>query len=163
MAQVYLSLGSNVNREYYVEQGLNALSKYFGRLTLSSLFESESIGFNGAPFFNMVIAFSTEQTVEDVSHILRNIEYDNGREMDAKKFSPRKLDLDLLLFDDLVLKTPVQIPRDEITRNAFVLWPLAEIAPDLLHPIEQQTYRQLWQNYNKNSQQLRKVPLNWKQ
>ncbi|NQZ82967.1 MAG: 2-amino-4-hydroxy-6-hydroxymethyldihydropteridine diphosphokinase [Colwellia sp.] len=163
MAQVYISLGSNINREHYVVQGLNALATEFGQLTLSSLFESESIGFDGAPFYNMVIALVTDKSIEQVVQSLRNIEFANGRTLDAKKFSPRTLDLDLLLFDDLILSTPAQIPRDEITKNAFVLWPLAEVAAAVEHPIEKLNYQQLWQNYNKSSQQLRKVPLNWKQ
>lgn len=163
MAQVYISLGSNINREHYVVQGLNALATEFGQLTLSSLFESESIGFDGAPFYNMVIALVTDKSIEQVVQSLRNIEFANGRTLDAKKFSPRTLDLDLLLFDDLILSTPAQIPRDEITKNAFVLWPLAEVAAAVEHPIEKLTYQQLWKTYNKSSQQLRKVPLNWKQ
>jgi len=162
MSLVYISLGSNINRDHYVTQGLNALSCHFGPLTLSSLFESEAVGFSGTSFYNMVIAVETNQTVEQVAKILRDIEYNNGRAVDAKKFSPRTLDLDLLLFDDLILTHPVQIPRDEITVNAFVLWPLAEVAPNLFHPIIKQTYAQLWQAYDKNSQQLRKVPLKWK-
>jgi len=161
MAHVYISLGSNVNREHYVVQGLNALEMEFGQLSLSSLFESESIGFDGAPFYNMVIGIVTEQSIETVTAVLRKIEYAHGRTVNAKKFSPRTLDLDLLLFDNLILSTPVQIPRDEITTNAFVLWPLAELAPDRKHPIQQLTYQDLWQAYNKDSQQLRKVPLHW--
>jgi len=161
MAHVYISLGSNVNREHYVVQGLNALEMEFGQLSLSSLFESESIGFDGAPFYNMVIGIVTEQSIETVTAVLRKIEYAHGRTANAKKFSPRTLDLDLLLFDNLILSTPVQIPRDEITTNAFVLWPLAELAPDRKHPIQQLTYQDLWQAYNKDSQQLRKVPLHW--
>jgi 2-amino-4-hydroxy-6-hydroxymethyldihydropteridine diphosphokinase len=161
MAQVYISLGSNINREHYIQQGLSALAIAFGSLSLSSLFESEAIGFDGAPFYNMVIGIVTEKSLAQVVVLLREIEYANGRTLDAKKFSPRTLDLDLLLFDDLVLSVPAQIPRDEITKNAFVLWPLAEIAANLEHPIKKLTYQQLWQAYNKNSQQLRKVPLNW--
>jgi 2-amino-4-hydroxy-6-hydroxymethyldihydropteridine diphosphokinase len=162
MAQIYISLGSNINREHYVEQGLSALATEFGHLSLSSLFESEAIGFAGAPFYNMVIGIVTDKPLAQVVVLLREIEFSNGRTVDAKKFSPRTLDLDLLLYDELVLSTPAQIPRDEITKNAFVLWPLAELAADIEHPIERLTYQQLWQAYNKNSQQLRKVPLNWR-
>jgi len=160
MAHVYISLGSNINREHYVVQGLNALEVEFGKLSLSSLFESESIGFDGAPFYNMVIGIITGQSIDTVTTVLRNIEYTHGRMTNAKKFSPRTLDLDLLLFDDLILSTPAQIPRDEITKNAFVLWPLAELVPDREHPILRLTYQELWQAFNKGSQQLRKVPLN---
>lgn len=161
MADVYISLGTNVDREYHLTQGLDALSLKFGELALSSLFESEAVGFAGRPFFNMVIGLSTSLTLDEVATILRGIEYANGRELDAKKFSPRTLDLDILLYDDVIQASPVQLPRAEILHNAFVLWPLAEIAPKLLHPVTKQSYESLWQAYDKSHQQLKIVPLSW--
>ena len=161
MAYVYLSIGTNIDREKNLSNGLNALSQQFGELRLSSLFESAAVGFNGSAFFNMVVGFDTELSLLELSQLLRDIEFAHGREASAKKFSPRTLDLDILLYDDVICQQPVQLPRAEITENAFVLWPLAEIAPDLVHPVLQQTYRQLWQAYDKNKQQLTKVPLVW--
>jgi 2-amino-4-hydroxy-6-hydroxymethyldihydropteridine diphosphokinase len=161
MAQIYISLGSNVDREHYVNAGLNALSVAYGRLTLSSLFESEAVGFSGAAFYNLVIGIITFDSIEQVAEELKTIEVSHGRAADAKKYSPRTLDLDLLLYDDLIINTPAQLPRDEITKNAFVLRPLAEVAPLLIHPILNINYQTLWQEYNKSSQKLRKVPLNW--
>ena len=161
MAEIYISLGSNINRQYHVEKGLNALAELFGSLSLSSLFESEAVGFAGKPFYNMVIGTMTERSLAEVAQALRDIEYANGRSKDAKKFSPRTLDLDLLLYDDVIAKQPAQIPRDEITKNAFVLWPLAEIAGELVHPVIGESYQVLWQEYDKNQQQLNKVPLMW--
>lgn len=163
MAQVYISLGTNVNRNYYVGQGLTALKERYGALTLSSLFESDAIGFAGKPFYNMVVGLTTTESVESVAACLREIEFANGRSPDAKKYSPRTLDLDLLLFDDLIMEQPAQIPRKEICHNAFVLWPLAEIAGDLEHPLLKQNYRELWQAYDKSSQQLQKIVLTWQQ
>jgi len=163
MAQIYISLGTNIEREHYLKQGLTALVEVFGELTLSSLYESEPVGFVGNAFYNLVIGVTTNFSVAAVAKILREIEFANGRSINAKKFSPRTLDLDLLLYDDLILAEPAQIPRDEITKNAFVLWPLAEIAPQLKHPILQQSYHQLWQNYDQSSQQLTKKPLVWSQ
>jgi len=163
MAQIYISLGSNVDREYYVEAGLSALAKEYGQLALSSLFESEAVGFSGAAFYNLVIGITTCNSVESVAEQLRAIEFAHGRSADAKKYSPRTLDLDLLLFDDLICQYPAQLPRDEITQNAFVLWPLAELAPKLMHPVLNISYQQLWQDYDKTSQNLRKVPLKWQQ
>lgn len=165
MATIYISLGSNIDRKYHVQQGLNGLAKAFNvpfeQLILSSLFESEAVGFSGNPFYNMVIGINTQCSVEDVAIKLRTIEIDNGRTIDVKKFSPRTLDLDLLLYDDLIIDKPAQLPRDEISKNAFVLWPLSEIAPDLIHPVLQVDYQTLWKNYNKISQQLTKVDDCW--
>ncbi len=161
MAEIYISLGSNINRQHYIDQGLNALNDTFGLLTLSSLFESEAVGFAGKAFYNMVVGVKTEKSLSDVAAALRSIEFANGRSENAKKFSSRTLDLDLLLYDDVIAEQPAQIPRDEITKNAFVLWPLAEIAGHLIHPTIGQSYQQLWHLYDKNQQQLKKVPLNW--
>jgi 2-amino-4-hydroxy-6-hydroxymethyldihydropteridine diphosphokinase len=161
MARLYISLGSNIDRQHYVKTGLTALEKLFGQLTLSSLFASKAVGFDGAEFYNMVIGATTELNIDEVAKALRDIEFANGRQIDAKKYSPRTLDLDLLLFDDLILDTPAQIPRAEITENAFVLWPLAEVAPEIKHPILKQSYQQLWQMYDKTQQQLTIVDFAW--
>lgn len=165
MANIYISLGSNVEREYHVQQGLNALAVAFNlpfeQLELSSLFESEAIGFSGNAFLNMVIGIKTSQSVKQVAAKLRDIEFSYGRTRDAKKFSPRTLDLDLLLYDNLIIDSPAQLPRSEIDKNAFVLWPLSEVAPQLMHPIIKQNYYTLWQNYDKNHQQLKIVDNCW--
>lgn len=165
MAQIYISLGSNIEREHYVKQGLISLAKAFNlpfdELTLSSLFESEAVGFTGAAFYNMVIGITCPHSIEQVATLLKAIETSHGRDHTAKKFSPRGLDLDLLLYDDLIINQPAQLPRDEITKNAFVLWPLSQVAPDLAHPILKQNYRDLWQGYNKNSQRLSIVANCW--
>ncbi len=161
MARLYISLGSNVDRHHNVSTGLTALKLIFGDLTLSSLFASKAVGFDGAEFYNMVVGATTELTIEQVATALRNIEFANGREIDAKKYSPRTLDLDLLLYDDLVLDTPAQIPRAEITENAFVLWPLAEVAPLVKHPLLKKSFQQLWQMYDKSKQQITIVDFSW--
>jgi len=165
MSDIYISLGSNVNRAHHIKCGLNAIATAFDlpleQLQLSSLFESIAVGFDGKPFYNMVVGLSCQHTVAQVAIILREIEYQYGRSIDAKKFSPRTLDLDLLLFDDLILDSPAQIPRDEINKNAFVLWPLSQVAPTVTHPILQQNYQTLWQAYDKSSQQLTIVEPCW--
>lgn len=165
MAVIYISLGSNIEREYHVQNGLTALAETFDlpfeELVLSSLFESEAVGFSGSAFYNMVIGINTQCSVEQVAIKLRDIEIRYGRTLHAKKFSPRTLDLDLLLYDDLIIETPAQLPRDEINKNAFVLWPLSEIAPKLVHPIIKLNYQTLWQNYDKISQQLTIVEKCW--
>jgi len=157
MAQVYLSLGSNINRQFNISEGIKTLTQHFPLLSLSSVFESEAVGFSGNAFYNLVVGFSTDKSLNEVAELCRKIEFLYGREQNAKKYSPRTLDIDILLFDDLILTSPVQIPRDEILTNAFVLWPLSEIAADLNHPIKKQTYAQLWHNYPKETQKLKKV------
>jgi len=147
VAQIYISVGSNIERHKHVRAAVSELRQLFGQLTLSSVFESEAVGFSGQPFFNLVVGANTELAATEVNQQLKQIEFAYGRPLDAKKFSSRTLDLDLLLYDALISDDGVQLPRNEITYNAFVLWPLAEIAPQLLHPQLGKSYARLWDEY----------------
>lgn len=161
MTTIYISLGSNIERERHIRAGLDALHAEFGELRVSRVFESEAVGFNGRPFYNLVAAAETDLPLVTVCQLLREMEFAHGREPDAKKFAPRTLDLDLLLYGDLVCETPLVLPRGEILTNAFVLWPLAELAPRLRHPIDGHTMDELWESYDKASQQLCPIPFHW--
>lgn len=161
MTTLYISLGSNIERERHIRAGLDALYCEFGELQVSRVFESEAVGFNGRPFYNLVVAAQTDLPLATVCQRLRAMEFAHGREPDAKKFAPRTLDLDLLLYGDLVCDTPITLPRGEILTNAFVLWPLAELAPALRHPLDGRTMNELWQAYDKASQQLCPIPFHW--
>lgn len=154
MAAIYISIGSNIEKDKYIRQGVAQLRDHFGLLVISSVFESEAVGFDGSNFYNLVCCAQTSLDIASVTGLLRQIEVANGRDRSAKKFSSRTLDLDLLLYDDLVVDVPVQLPRDEIDKNAFVLWPLAQIAPDLIHPILKISYQNLWQDFDKTKQPL---------
>jgi len=158
MATIYISLGSNIQREANTRAGVAALKQAFGELVLSSVYESESVGFDGDAFYNMVIACEVSLAVHGSNQILRDIEDANGRDRSGPKFSSRTLDLDLLLYDDLALdEKGLVLPRGEILKNAFVLWPLAEIAPDLLHPEVAVSYAELWAAFDKTKENLRPI------
>ncbi|MBN4050471.1 2-amino-4-hydroxy-6-hydroxymethyldihydropteridine diphosphokinase [Gammaproteobacteria bacterium AH-315-M22] len=145
MAQVYLSIGSNIQREKNIRAGLDALFKYFGKLDCSPVYESVAVGFAGANFYNLVVSFDTKQKIAVVAQILRDIEDQQQRVRDGVKFSSRTLDLDLILYDDLVSNEGhLQIPRDEIEKYAFVLQPLADIAPTKCHPVLKRSYADMW-------------------
>ena len=161
MTTIYISLGSNIERDRHIRAGLDALHAEFGELRVSRVFESEAVGFNGRPFYNLVAAAETELPLATVCQRLRAMEFAHGREPDAKKFAPRTLDLDLLLYGELVCDTPLVLPRGEVLTNAFVLWPLAELAPALRHPVDGRTMSELWQSYDKASQQLCPIPFHW--
>lgn len=160
MARIYISIGSNINRSYHIQAAVSALTQHFGPLTLSSVYESEAVGFAGSAFYNMVVAVDTSLSIADCIGLFKQIEDSYGRDRSAAKFSGRTLDLDLLTYDDVVCQQPVELPRAEITENAFVLWPLAEIAPDVMHPLTRRSYREMWQQYSKQ-QKLWPVPFNW--
>jgi 2-amino-4-hydroxy-6-hydroxymethyldihydropteridine diphosphokinase len=158
VATIYISLGSNIDREANTRAGVRALKKHYGELELSSVYESEAVGFEGDAFYNMVIACETDEDVHEVIRQLRAIEDANGRDREGPKFSSRTLDLDLLLYDDLVLDVNgLRLPRDEILHNAFVLWPLAEIAPALIHPIVRRSYNDLWTSFDRAGANLHPI------
>lgn len=155
MSRVYVSIGSNINRDRNIRAGVADLRAHFGELTLSSVYESASVGFDGDNFYNLVASFETDEVVSKVTQILHEIENAHGRTREGPRFSSRTLDIDMLLYDDLVMHNgKLELPRDEITRNAFVLWPLAEIAPDLKHPVLKKTYANLWAAFDKDKQPL---------
>jgi 2-amino-4-hydroxy-6-hydroxymethyldihydropteridine diphosphokinase len=158
VATIYISLGSNINREENTRAGITALKQAFGDLNLSSVYESEAVGFDGDAFYNMVIACEVSTPVHETNQILRNIEDANGRDRSSPKFSSRTLDLDLLLYDDLILdKNGLKLPRGEILKNAFVLWPLAEIASKLKHPETGVSYAELWSAFDKTRESLKPI------
>ncbi len=161
MAQVLLSLGSNLDREHYIAAGLDALAELFGELALSSVYESESVGFKGSPFYNMVVAIHTDLSVAELSRNLKQIEDANGRQRNGPRFCSRTLDIDILTYDDQVGEIDgVLLPRDEVDKNAFVLWPLAELLPNQCHPVRHLTYAALWSAYDQD-QKLWPVDFSW--
>jgi 2-amino-4-hydroxy-6-hydroxymethyldihydropteridine diphosphokinase len=163
MAQVFLGLGSNIERERYLTAGLDALQGLFGELALSSVYDSAAVGFEGQPFLNMIVAVNTALTVNELATQLRHIEVEHGRPANATRFSARQLDIDILTYDDVVgVFDRVTLPRDEILENAFVLRPLAELVPTVLHPGVRRSYQSLWQAYDQSSQPLYKVDFMWR-
>lgn len=161
MPLVYISIGSNIDRENHVRSALDALYQWFGDLALSSVYESEAVGFDGAPFFNLVVGVQTELSVGELSARFKQLEADNGRRRNVPKFSGRTLDLDILTYDKQVGQIDgVELPRGEILKNAFVLRPLAELAPDERHPSTGKSYAGLWQTYDRD-QKLWPVDFFW--
>lgn len=155
MTEVFLGLGSNVNREWHLREGIRALRERFGCVQLSPVFESESVGFAGSAFFNLVASIKTDLSVGELQQALRAIEFSLGRAPNQRKYSPRTLDIDILTYGDVVGDIEgVCLPRGEILENAFVLWPLACLAPDNKHPQVQISYQQLWEAYDKSRQKL---------
>lgn len=159
--KIFISLGSNIERDKYTRAGLDGLARHFHNIQLSTVYESEAVGFAGSHFYNLVVSADTDMSVERVCQYLKQIEDQNGRVRGEKKFAPRTLDLDLLLYDDLVTEQGVELPRAEITYNAFVLLPLSELAPDRIHPITLKSYQTMWSEYAQEKQKLWPIDFNW--
>ncbi len=159
MARIFVGVGSNVDRERNVQAGLSALSGAFGALQVSTIYESEAIGFAGDNFFNLVVGFDSAESPEQVAATLNAIEYRFGRDRGGGRFAPRTLDLDLLLYNDLVRHdAQISVPREDVTKYAFVLRPLAEIAGGLCHPVSGEPFAELWARFDQSSQVLWPVP-----
>jgi 2-amino-4-hydroxy-6-hydroxymethyldihydropteridine diphosphokinase len=162
VAWVTLSLGSNLDAEANLASCLDALLLSFNDLSLSSVFESESVGFDGDNFLNMVVGINTELTLADLSVILKGMEDKQGRDRTQPKFSGRTLDIDILTYENLAGDfNGITLPRAEITENAFVLWPLSQISGKIKHPVLQKTYTNLWVDFDIDKQKLWPVKFEW--
>ncbi|MBQ0833269.1 2-amino-4-hydroxy-6-hydroxymethyldihydropteridine diphosphokinase [Marinobacter sp.] len=158
---VYISIGSNIEREHCVRAALDALAAWFGELDISPVYESEAVGFDGSPFLNLVVGVRTSLSVEELSRKFKQLEVENGRRPEAKKYSARTLDLDILTYGEAVGRVDgVELPRGEILKNAFVLRPLADLVPTAKHPICRKSYFELWQAYS-TGQKLWPVDFIW--
>lgn len=156
VTQVYVGIGSNIDRENNIHGGLLELKSRYGELEISPVYESKAFGFEGDDFFNLVAGFKTERSVGDVETGLREIEFQFGRKRNETRYSSRTLDIDLLLYGDLVCDKH-QLPRVDIIEYGFVLKPLCDIAPKLVHPVTNKTISQLWNKFQSSEQEMNQV------
>ena len=157
MARVFVSIGSNIDREQNIDVALQEMTAAWGELQLSSVYESDAVGFDSAPFYNLVAGFNSDESPRVIQNRLHAIEDSNGR-LRTTELSARTLDLDLLLYDDLVMSDgKLVLPRTDIDRYAFVLAPLAEIAGNEHHPVSGVSYAELWAAFDASQQQLTRI------
>ena len=136
MTQVFISIGSNVEPERHVARALDALRQRFGAIDVSPVYRTAAVGFEGDDFLNLVVGFETSLSVEELDGALDELEAQAGRRRTEPRFAPRTLDLDLLLYGDAVIdRDGLKVPRREIMKYAFMLKPLADLAPALRHPV----------------------------
>lgn len=145
MKTAWLGLGSNLDAEANIRAGIKELQQTFDDVSLSPVYTSKSVGFEGEDFINLVARVETDMQPVELRDYLRDLEDRYGRKRDVPKFSDRSLDIDILLYDDLVVFSPLlEIPRIEILKFAHVLKPLAELDPDLVHPGEMLSMKEIW-------------------
>ncbi|MBC8494486.1 MAG: 2-amino-4-hydroxy-6-hydroxymethyldihydropteridine diphosphokinase [Candidatus Thioglobus sp.] len=151
MAKIHINIGSNQNRETNIAGAIDYLKLNFADIKISDIFESPAEGFEGDDFYNVGVNAKTQLSIEDVNAVLKNIEKTFGRDRTQPKFSSRLIDLDLVIYD-AVVNPELNLPRDDIMLYSFVLAPLAQLNGTDTHPLEKQTYQQLWQNFQTNNQ-----------
>lgn len=160
MTQVYISIGSNQQPERHVKQALALLEDAFAPLQKSPVYESAAVGFDGDNFLNLVVGFETGLALPDLEKSLDQIEQQCGRVRNQQRFAPRTMDLDLLVYGDLIRHDDEwHLPRREISRYAFVLKPLSDLAPQSVHPETGLTFLQMWEEGKTADQQLWKTDL----
>jgi len=155
--RVYLGIGSNIDPDVNIRDGLKELQSRYGELSISPVYESKSFGFDGADFYNLVVGLNTELDIDALAKQLREIEYQFGRNKNEIRYSSRTSDIDLLMFADHISEIH-HVPRSDITEFGFVLKPLLDIAPDLKHPVTGQTISQLWEKFDSTGQIMRPIP-----
>ena len=145
MSQALLSLGSNIAPETHLPAAIAALQARFGELRVSPFYRTRSVGFDGADFLNAAAIIHTDLAPQSLNDWLHALEDAHGRDRSGPRFNDRTLDIDIVFYDDLVLDGPghLQLPRDEL-KHAFVLMPLAEIAPGFVDPRSGKTLEALW-------------------
>ena len=146
IVRAFVSAGSNIEPRANLEAACAELKEHYGELELSPLYRSPAAGFNGPPFLNLVAGFRTAEGPAEIRERLAELETNAGRDRSAGKFSSRTLDLDLLLYGDRI-DAALKLPHPDIERYAFVLKPLADLAPDLQHPAAATTLSELWRSF----------------
>jgi len=145
--EVFVSLGSNMEPEKNLNLAMEALTARFGAICRSSVYRNQAVGFEGEPFLNLVIGFSTGESAHQVNEALHEIEAQFGRVRGDEKFAPRTLDMDLLVYGDAVIKRDdLVVPRPELSEYAFMLQPLAELAGHKRDPISGAPWQKVWAN-----------------
>lgn len=160
MARAYLSLGSNIEPQRYLRAALDELHARFGAIAVSPAYRSKSVGFDGPDFVNLAVGLDTDLSPEALNDWLHALEDRHGRRRAAPRYADRTLDVDIVLYDDLVREGTghLEIPRKEL-KHAFVLRPIADIAPELRHPVSGERMAALWAAFPMDREPLTPEPL----
>lgn len=155
MARIYLGLGSNILPAENLSLGVRELRRRYGDIQASSVYRSKAVGFEGDDFLNLVVGLRSDESPIEVCNEIDRLHKLAGRNRGDDKWSSRSLDVDLLLYDDLVCdEPPVRVPRSDVLEYSFVLRPMAELAPELVHPVTGKTLLTHWQEFDADAQPL---------
>jgi 2-amino-4-hydroxy-6-hydroxymethyldihydropteridine diphosphokinase len=148
MTRVYLSLGSNVDPEKHLRSAIAELREKFGDIDVSPTYRFPAVGFDGPDFLNLAAGIDTDLSATVLNDWLHALEDRHGRRRDVPRFSNRTLDIDIVLFGDEIICGPdnLDVPRKELMQT-FVMQPLADIAPDTMHPVLLCSIGDLWRSH----------------
>jgi len=160
MSRAYLSLGSNVDAVTHLRAAVHALQLRFGDVVMSPVYRTRAVGFDGPDFYNAAAIIESDLDPHALNAWLHALEDAQGRDRSGPRYGDRTLDIDIVLFDGLTLEGAgnLRIPRPEL-KHAFVLRPLAEIAPDVVVPGSGRTLAQLWEGHGEHGALLETVEL----
>ena len=158
MPAVYVGAGSNVEPERNLAHAVAELSREFPGTRFSPWYRNRAVGFAGEDFINLVAGFDTASPPQEVLGRLHAIEARCGRARGAPRWAPRSMDLDVLLYGDLVCDEPgLKLPRPDLLKRAYMLGPLAALAPEVVHPTAQLTIGELWRHFDQAAHPLEPV------
>jgi 2-amino-4-hydroxy-6-hydroxymethyldihydropteridine diphosphokinase len=162
MATVFLGIGSNAASEENLRLAVRELRRRYGEMSISPVYRSASYGFKGADFLNLVVRFESQHAPAEICEHIELIHNLAGRRRGSDKWESRPLDIDLLIYNDLVINDrPVRIPRDDVLKYSFVLRPIAELAPNYRHPVSGRTLLEHWQEFDATSHPLKETRVDW--
>ena len=160
MMQVLVAAGSNIEPERRLAAAMGDLAREFPGVRFSTAYRNAAVGFKGKDFINFVAAFDSPLSPAAILERLHAIEARYGRERSAPKWAPRAMDLDLLLYGDLVFESPgLRLPRPDLVKRPYMLGPAAEVAPDMRHPTMGLTLAELWARFDRVAHALVPVVL----
>ena len=158
--RVFVAAGSNVEPEHHLARACADVAHTWPDANFSRAYRNAAVGFDGPDFINLVVGFQAAQPLAYVIERLRGIETNCGRPRYAPKWASRTMDLDVLLYGDLVEKTAdYTLPRPDLLKRPYMLGPLAEIAPDIVHPVERKTIGALWAAFDRDGHEMKPVEL----
>ena len=158
MPEVYVAAGSNIEPQRRLRTALATLQQLYAPVRVSPAYRNHAVGFSGEDFINLVVGFQTDQSPAQVREQLQAIETVCGRTANAPRWAPRSMDLDSLLYGSLSSQQPgLILPRPDLVRQAYMLKPLADLAPELVHPTLGRTIGELWRDFAQDSHEL--VPI----
>jgi 2-amino-4-hydroxy-6-hydroxymethyldihydropteridine diphosphokinase len=156
LVPVYVAAGSNIEPERNLAQAVEALERAFPGIRFSPWYRNRAAGFEGEDFINLAAGFETSLPLHEVIGRLQAIETLCGRPRGAPRWAPRSMDLDILLYGSLVCDSP-PVPRPDLLKRAYMLGPLADIAPEAVHPTARLTIGALWERFDRRSHPLHRI------